>query len=63
MAVIRIPKTAKQTMIGNCDHAPIKIRSSDALRKLQTGTVQFYALLFAIGFTVVLYALVLGGQS
>lgn len=34
----------------------------DILRKLQTGSVQFYVLLFAGGFTFLVYLLILGGK-
>ncbi len=33
--------------------------AGDILRKLQTGMVQFYALVFAAGFTVILYIFML----
>lgn len=35
----------------------------DRLRKLQTGMVQFYALLFAGGFTLILFIWILGGRA
>ena len=36
--------------------------AGDLLRKLQTGVVQFYALIFSIGITVILYVMILAGK-
>ena len=34
----------------------------DTLRKLQTGVVQFYALVFSLGVTVLIYLMILSGH-